>query len=145
VRLWDYETERLLAEFPDQHERIWSVAFSPDDAWLVAAGDEGLVAFHDLRTGRSFSSIPTSTWTSGLSFTSDGKTLASSESDGTVRLWNFATREIALTLKGHIGDVSMDSSFSRNGKYLATCAADGTVRLWEAATLQEIDAPGKAR
>jgi WD40 repeat protein/serine/threonine protein kinase len=145
VRLWDYETERRLAEFSDQHQRIWSVAFSPDDAWLVAAGWDGLVAFYDLHTGRKFTSIPTSSWTSGLSFTPDGKTLASSESDGTVRLWNFATREIALTLKGHVGDVSMDSAFSHDTKYLATCAADGTVRLWEAATLAEIDAPGKAQ
>jgi eukaryotic-like serine/threonine-protein kinase len=145
VRLWDYETERLLTEFKDQHRRIWSVAFSPDDKWLVAAGDEGLVAFYDLRTGRKFLSIPTSTWTLGLAFASDGRTLVSNEADGTVRLWNFATREIALTLKGHVGYVSMDPSFSRDGKYLVTTGSDGTVRLWEAATLEEIDPKGKAR
>jgi WD40 repeat protein/serine/threonine protein kinase len=139
VRLWDYESERKLAEFTDQHQRIWSVAFSPDDAWLVAAGGEGLIAFYDLRTGRKFLSIPTSTWTLGLAFTPDGKTLASTEVDGTVRLWSFATREISLTLKGHIGYVSPDPSFSRDGKYLATSGADGTVRLWEAATLWEIN------
>jgi WD40 repeat protein/tRNA A-37 threonylcarbamoyl transferase component Bud32 len=145
VRLWDYETERLLAEFTDQHERIWSVAFSPDDAWLVAAGAEGLVAFHNLRTGRDLSSIRTSRWTPGLAFTSDGKTLASTEGDGTVRLWNLATREIALTLKGHVLEVGMDPSFSRDGKYLATSGADGTVRLWPAATQEEIPRPPKAR
>jgi WD40 repeat protein len=66
---------------------------------------------------------------------------ASTEVDGTVRLWNFATREIALTLKGHVGYVSPDLSFSRNGKYLATSGADGTVRLWEAASPEEIPSP----
>jgi hypothetical protein len=50
------------------------VAFSPDDAWLVAAGEKGLLAFYDLRTGRKSLSIPTSTSTLGLAFTSDGKT-----------------------------------------------------------------------
>ncbi len=98
-----------------------------------------------MRAGRKFLSIPTSTWTLGLAFTSDGKTLASAEGDGTVRLWNFATHEIALTLKGHSGYVGMDPSFSRDGKYLATSGADRTVRLWEAATLEEINAKGKAR
>jgi len=145
VRLWDYETERLLREFPDQSQRIWSVAFSPDDACLVAAGLDGLVAFHDLRTGDNFSSIRTSSWTAGLSFSSDGKTLASAESDGTIKLWNAATREIALVLKGHTGQVSMDLSFSSDGKYLATCGADGTVRLWPAATLEEIGKSWKGR
>jgi WD40 repeat protein/serine/threonine protein kinase len=145
VRLWDYETERKLAEFEDQHQRIWAVAFSPDDTWLVAGGENGAICFYDLRTLQRFPPIRTSTLTSGLSFTSDGKTLASSEADGTVRLWNFATREIALTLKDHAGLGGVDISFSSDGKYLATCSFDGTVRLWPAATQEEIPRPPKAR
>ncbi len=78
-----------------------------------------------------------------MAFTPDAKTLASAEGDGTVRLWNFATREIALTLKGHFAEVGMDPSFSRDGKYLVTSGGDGLVRLWEGATLEQIE--GKAQ
>ncbi|MBI4662883.1 MAG: protein kinase [Verrucomicrobia bacterium] len=138
VRVWDYATEQLLAEFTDQRQRIWSVAFSPDDTWLAAGGFEGVVVFHDLRTRRTFRSIRTSMWIVGLCFTPDGKTLASAEADGTIRLWNVATREIALELKGHVGLLSVENSFSPDGKYLATCGADGTVRLWPAAAPDEI-------
>ncbi len=145
VRVWDYETEGLLAEFTDQHMRIWSVAFSPDDAWLVAGGEEGRVIFYDLRAGRVFPALKTSNWILGLCFTPNGKTLASAEGDGTIRLWNVATREIALTLKGHIGPVSSAPSFSADGKFLASCGGDGTVRLWPAASFDDIPREERAR
>ncbi len=139
VRVWDDATEDLLAEFKDQRHRIWALAFSPDGTLLAAGGDEGTVVFLDLLTHGTARSIQTSMWILGLCFTPDGKTLASAEGDRNVRLWNVATREIALELKGHIGAVSIDISFSPDGKYLATCGADGTVRLREAASFEEID------
>ena len=145
VRLWDYETEHLLAEFTEQHQRIWSVAFSPADTWLVAGGEDGVVAFNDVHAKRAFPSLSTSTWVVGLCFTPDGKTLASAEGDGTVKLWNVARREIALTLKGHIGPVSIDLSFSPDGKFLASCGGDGTVRLWPAAPFEEIPHQERSR
>ena len=145
VRVWDFETERpLTPEFRDQAERIWAVAFSPDDAWLAAGGWDGTVSFYDLHTMQAFRSIQTSTWTIGLCFAPDGKTVASADGDGTIKLWNVATREIALVLKGHIGALGVDPSFSSDGKYLATSGADGTVRLWPAATLEEIGTPRKS-
>ena len=139
VRVWDYESEGLLAEFTDQHQRIWSVAFSPDDACLVAGGEEGVVVFHDMRAKRSFRPVTASSnWILGLSFAPDGKTLASAEGDGTIKLWNVATREVALVLKGHLGAASY-ASFSKDGNLLASCGGgDGTVRLWPAASFDEI-------
>ena len=57
VRLWNYETEKLLAEFTDQHQRIWAVAFSPDDSWLVAGGNEGVPFFYEVRIAARASSF----------------------------------------------------------------------------------------
>ena len=75
----------------------------------------------------------------GLAFAPDGKTLASAESDGTIRLWNVRTRKVALELRGHEGIVSK-VGFSPDSKLLASCGADGTLRLWSAPSLAEIDA-----
>ena len=145
VLLWDYQTERLVTEFRDQNKRIWSLAFSPDDAWLAAGGEAGFVVFYDLHSQRSFRPLAqTPGWILGLCFSPDGKTLASAEGDGTVKLWNVATRDLVLTLRGHVGPVSMDICFSPDGNLLASAGADGTVRLWPAVPRNEIPQRGSS-
>ena len=99
------------------------------------------MVFYDVRHRRGFrSAADTSWWVLGLAFAPDGKTLASAESDGTIRLWNVRTRKVALELRGHEGIVSK-VGFSPDGKLLASCGgANGTLRLWPAPSLAEIDA-----
>ena len=66
----------------------------------------------------------------GVSFSPDGKTLATGSSDGTVQLWDMATRKQLKTLIGHTDSVN-GVSFSPDGKTLATGSSDGTILLWD--------------
>jgi WD40 repeat protein/serine/threonine protein kinase len=70
-------------------------------------------------------------------FSPDGKRLASSSWDKTVKVWEASTGQELLTLKGHIGAVS-SVCFSPDCKRLASGNDDTTVKVWEASTGQEL-------
>src|SRR5947209_5823363 len=68
-----------------------------------------------------------------VAFSPDGKTLASSGADQTVRLWEVATNRELATLRGHTGQV-WSVAFSPDGKTLASSSRDGAVKLWDVVT-----------
>ena len=55
--------------------------------------------------------------------------LAAGGHDGTVKLWDVATREKVATLSGH-GFPVISVSFSSDGTMLASGSEDATVKLW---------------
>jgi WD40 repeat protein len=63
-----------------------------------------------------------------ITFSPDGKRLASASGDGTVRLWDPDGHEVAI-LRGHTDKV-WHVAFSPDGQRLASAGNDGTVRLW---------------
>jgi WD40 repeat protein len=73
-----------------------------------------------------------------VSFSPDGKTIATASADNTVILWD-STGEQKLILRGHKGAVR-SVSFSPDGKTIVTGSGDRTVILWDSytSTIQQI-------
>ncbi|CEF49278.1 unnamed protein product [uncultured bacterium] len=77
-----------------------------------------------------------------VAFAPDGKTLASGNADGAVRLWEANTGKEKAVLKGYSNAV-MAVAFSPDGKWLATRGGgpvfqDNSIRLWEVSTGKEV-------
>jgi WD40 repeat protein len=67
--------------------------------------------------------------------------LASGGLDGTVRVWDLATRQQYAALSGHQGEVRSVCPVTLNGReLLASGGLDGTVRVWDLATRQQLAA-----
>ncbi|HET8842325.1 MAG TPA: helix-turn-helix domain-containing protein [Ktedonobacteraceae bacterium] len=68
-----------------------------------------------------------------LSWSPDGKWLASASADKTVQIYDISTGSHVLTYRGHTDTVS-GVAFSPDGTHLVSTSLDGTVQMWEAAT-----------
>ncbi len=68
-----------------------------------------------------------------LAISQDGKTLASSSTDHTVKLWNLRTNKVFCTLTEHTAWV-LSIAFSSDGQVLASAGEDQTINLWHLKT-----------
>jgi len=71
-----------------------------------------------------------------VSFSPDGRFIASASDDGTVKLWSVTRRKLVRTFEGH-SEWVRDVLFIDEDR-LVSCADDGTARIWSARTGDEL-------
>lgn len=159
VRLWETASrEPIGAPYPLTWE-VLSVDFNPDGRLMAAGAGErqrppeggdflpgnghGEARVWNIGTREQVSATlaeqgPVIT---AVSFSPDGKQLATAGFDGQAHLWSVATwQERGRPLSGHTSWVK-GVAFHPDGKILATTGLDTTIRLWETATNHPIGPP----
>jgi WD40 repeat protein len=68
-----------------------------------------------------------------IAISPDGRTLASGNSDHTIKLWDLETKRELRSIAGHSGFVQ-SVAFSPDGKTLASGSTDETIKLWDVTT-----------
>ncbi|MFN9916024.1 MAG: WD40 repeat domain-containing protein [Pirellulaceae bacterium] len=124
----------------------WAVACSPDGSQIAAGGVESIIDLWDANQSRPLGQLRGhQAAVTSLRYSADGRWLASTSQDQTVRLYSAdeinampsVDMEKSITLKGHSGD-AMSAAFSPDGRTLATCGLDRTIRLWDIPTVEAI-------
>jgi WD40 repeat protein len=126
-----------------------SVAVSPEGTTVAIGTGWGLVKQVDLATGAELPSAKRhNDWVCAVSYSSDGKYLASAggseftpernggRTSAEVKVWDRQAGAERGKLEGHTNKV-FAAAFSPDGQTLATGAADQTVRLWNIEAMQE--------
>ncbi|MEL6232460.1 MAG: AAA-like domain-containing protein [Cyanobacteria bacterium J06627_3] len=139
IKLWEATTGRLLQEFKEHQAPVYGLAFNPSGQILASTSDDQTVKLWQLPDSLGGGSPGTGenevitleghqdrVW--NVKFSPDGRQLASTSWDNTVKLWT-SSGTLLTTLKGHdAGTWSVD--FSPDGTVLASSSDDATVRLW---------------
>ena len=135
LRFWDLTTRQsVLASKGWAALPVRSVAYSPDGTTLAAAGGgDSAIRLWDVAAARTTLILQGHDRpATGLSFSPDGRSLASASFDGTIRIWDLTAGRQVLVLRGH-EDTVTSAAFSPDGKAVVSGGGDGTVRLWDVA------------
>ena len=139
--VWDADKpDEPIAEFTEEAQLTWKIAFSPTGERLAIGSREGTIYQWDLKNKEKLKSFIGHTdfiWS--VKYSPDGKRLASGSSDNTNRLWDVASGEEIATFPLDEPLTLMKIVFSPCGKVIAG-GMFGELRIWCADTLTTLHA-----
>jgi WD40 repeat protein len=137
VRVWDFDTGRVVAKLEGHHSAVTACAWKPDSTRLASASIDGTVRVWEANTGREVAKLWH--WRLGqccgvysCAWSPDGFELASASGDKTVLVWDVNNKRPVTTLEGH-GGVVLSCAWSPNGTRLASGSndPDTMVIVWD--------------
>ena len=139
VRVWDLSTSTCVNELvPDDDVPIRAVSISEDAKTVVAANNNAEVFVWNPESSKNFKEVTRffaheTGYCIKAKISPDCKTLVTTGSDRTARLWDTEKWTLTQTLAQHQQWV-WDAVFSADSSYLVTASSDHSARLWSLRT-----------
>jgi WD40 repeat protein len=126
---------------------VASVCFSADGRQVVSGGQDGNVKLWDAASGEEqrcmahgdsgIGRVVGGEGVASLSFSADGRQVASGGNDGNVKLWGVQSGEEQGCM-AHGGCVVVSVCFSADGRQVVSGGNEGNVKLWDVASGEEL-------
>ncbi len=125
-------------ELTGHTDEIKSIAFSPDDKFVLTGSYDNTARLWNIETGEMVHEFigHTSAITS-VTFSSDSRYILTGSLDKTERLWNIETGKIVHEFKGRTSTFT-SAALSSDSKYLLTGFFDEAKHLWDLKTREMV-------
>ena len=115
-------------------DRIFSIAFSPDEQILASASADRTIKLWNPHTGQVLKTLHGhKSWVWAIAFSPNGKFIASGSYDHTVKVWDVESGECWQTLQGHHSSI-LAVTFSLDSKTLFSSGYEKLVKHWDLET-----------
>jgi WD40 repeat protein/serine/threonine protein kinase/class 3 adenylate cyclase len=156
IRFWDPLSGACAMTNQVAPLDLFTVAFSPDGktlassegiwrgwrwqaaGWTNSPAPNKVKVWHVNHPRQVLTNLPGLTdWPRALAFSADGKTIASGDLGGWVKLWALPAGNELATFRAHQEWIHA-LRFSPDGRFFATSSGGGPAKLWDASTLKEL-------
>jgi eukaryotic-like serine/threonine-protein kinase len=128
VTLWDHQGGVSLGQFRAHQGNVEGAALSPDGAFLATAGDAE-VKIWSLETRSLRSTLAGHNAAQCVVFSHDGKSIATADERGYVRVWDFPNLSGRIEQRGGL-DGQFSVIFTRDDRTMISAGHSGTVDFW---------------
>jgi eukaryotic-like serine/threonine-protein kinase len=143
IEVWNVPQKKRLASLGRQLGWINDICIAPDNNSLVTAGSDGRVIIWKIDSQRGTPLNGRMSSYNCVAISTDGRRVGAGENDGTIRIWDFASRQEVAVLRGHTQKVRR-LAFHPDGDSLLSVSRDA-MRVWRASSLAEIDAQDRVK
>jgi WD40 repeat protein len=135
IAIWNVATEKLARKLNTVGSAD-SISFSNDGSTLVSSSWAREAISWNVRTGVKLQTFRSNSSFHAVALTPNGRVLVSGHNDGSIKLWDFATGKLLLTLL-NLNDGEDWLVYTPDGKFdgseralqLVTCQVDGELRV----------------
>ena len=132
LQLWDVANGQEIRRLAGHRSGYERVLFSPRLNLMGSVNYDAPPEIWDPSTGKIVRRLEGFDAATALTFSPDGRTVATGGTDSTIRIWELATAQQRFKLDGHLGFVT-GMAFTPDGKTLISGAVDSTGLCWDIA------------
>jgi WD40 repeat protein len=129
AKVWAADSGKLLASFDGHPGTVPFAAFSSDGTRLLTFS-EHVAAIWNLSKDQQPITLIHDEWINNASFSPDGKRAVTAANDDSAYVWDTASGQRLLSLRGHTGRIHT-AEFSRDGRSIVTASWDTLAKVWD--------------